>query len=224
MRHIGSIIVSLLLTALVYVLTGIGVVRWLQATGADRSVNYPRLAVGMAAILLAGLCYAVLVLSRLSPIGPVLAGLALFGVAMWATVAAASFGRTVPHSVLGTPGAAAWVAGPVGALLAVPLVATIVSPRRWRRWANRPAAVDAYSPGPSAGAAFGSPSAPAYPGSPADPGSPAYPAPPQYSAAPAYPSSAPSSPAGSYGTQGGAAWPPPATGDELTDPDSTRRL
>src|SRR5206468_166212 len=108
---------------------------------------------------------------------------------------------------------------PVGALLAVPLVATIVSPRRWRRWGNRPATVDAYTPGPSAGAAFGSPSAPAYQ------------APPQYSPAPSYPS-APSSPAGAYGTSpprapepgGGAAWPAPASGDELTDPDATRRL
>jgi hypothetical protein len=204
MRHLGSIVLSLVLTALVYVLGGIGVVDWTLGAHPSTASEYVKLGTGMGALLVAGLLYAVLVLSRLSPLGPILAGLGLFGVAMWATFATDSFEKTMPHSVLGVSGAGLVMAGPVGALLAVPLIATIVSPRRWRRWANPPAAVaPAYAapppfPQPSSGPPFGS--------SPPAPGG-----------------YAPQPPAGAIDPTA-AAWPAPATSDELTDPDATRRL
>ena len=75
MRHLGSIVLSMLLVPIVYVLTGIGLVDWSVAESGS-SLDYPRLAVALVTLLGAGLAYAVLVLARLSPLGLILAGLA----------------------------------------------------------------------------------------------------------------------------------------------------
>jgi hypothetical protein len=145
MRHLGSIVLSLLLAPIVYVLTGVGMVKSLEAVSADSTrTRYSALAVALVAIAVAGLLYSVLTLVRLSPLGPVLAGLALFTVTVWAVVSTSSFQNAVPHSVFGVRGAVTVPAAGVAALLAVPLLATIVSPRRWRRHDYTPAAV-AYS-------------------------------------------------------------------------------
>jgi hypothetical protein len=206
MRHLGSIVLSMLLVPIVYVLTGIGLVDWSVAESGS-SLNYGRLAVALMALLVAGLAYATLVLARLSPLGLILAGLALFGVSLWETFANDSFVHTMPRSILGVDQAGWAVAGPVGALLALPLVATVISPRRWRRWANPPAAVaptPAYAPPPAG-----------YPGLPpaAQPMAPSQPAPyaPQYAA--------PTSPAGSFGTPISPA-APAAPNPTVVDPTS----
>src|SRR5438874_2721190 len=91
MRHLGSILLSLVLAAGVYVLVGIGSVRLgvaLAITGHD----YTNEAIGAAALLAAGALYAAMVLPRLSPLGPLLAALAFLGVEVYALVAR---GRTV---------------------------------------------------------------------------------------------------------------------------------
>jgi hypothetical protein len=132
MRHLGSIALSFLLCAAIYVLTGIGSVKWTEAV-AFAPVKYLPLGVALAALIATGLLYSVLLLTRLSPMGPALAGLSLFGVFMWATVASESFTSTVPRGVAGVDPAGWAGAGPIAAVLAVPLIATIVSPRRWRR-------------------------------------------------------------------------------------------
>jgi hypothetical protein len=140
MRHVGSIVLSLVLTPLVYVLYGIGGTKWFAGIRPGSSKDYFALAVGLAALLAAGIAYALLTLLRLSPLGPVLAGFALVGVSLWAALDRNSFTATMPRDIAGVQGAG-WVAGPVTFLLAIPLIATIVSPRRWRRYANAPATV-----------------------------------------------------------------------------------
>ena len=196
MRHLGSIVLAMLLIPVVYLLTGIGLVDWETAESGSK-LNYARLVVALGALLVAGLVYALLLLARLSPLGLILAGLALFGVAMWQTVATSSFTHTMPRSILGVDGSGWVTAGPVSALLALPLIATLVSPRRWRKWANPPAAVapaPAYSPPPS--------------GYPAPP--PAYPGAPQYGQQqPQY--AVPTSPAGAYGAPTSAPPAPPVS-------------
>jgi hypothetical protein len=205
MRHVGSIVLSLVLIALVLSGTAYGVTQWLDGTNPEGTRDSVKLAIGAAALVVAGLLYAVLVLSRLSPLGPVLAGLALLGVALWTTLALDSFDHVVPASFAKIT---EWPLGPVGVLLAVPLLATIVSPRRWRRWANPSAAVaPAHTPGPSAGAAFGPPTPYQRPSYLQQPRS-----------APPYP------PLPGSVDPTAAAWPAPATADELTDPDATQRL
>jgi hypothetical protein len=88
-------------------------------------------------------------------------------------------------------------AGPLTLMLSVPLLATIFSPRRWRRWGSAPAAVAPspnYSPPPIA-PAFQQPPAPSGPSyAPPASGAPTYGSTPSYappSNAPGYPSSAP---------------------------------
>jgi hypothetical protein len=149
MRHLGSIVLSLVLAAITYLLTGIGLVKMAEAMFRHGTSKYTALGAALLALLVAGLLYSVLTLARLSPLGPVLSGLALFSITMWAIFATGSFQRTMPNSVLGVSGAPLVPAGGIAALLAVPLLATIVSPRRWRRYANQGATVAAYSAAPA---------------------------------------------------------------------------
>src|SRR5436190_22744034 len=105
MRHLGSIALSLVLAPLIYVLAGLGMVKvdraLISQIGRSGSTDYASLAVGVLALLAAGLLYTLLVLPRLSPLGPVLAGLAFLVVQFWALFALANFVRTVPASVFG---------------------------------------------------------------------------------------------------------------------------
>jgi hypothetical protein len=125
------------------------------------------------------------------------------------------FQDLMPGRLLGVRGAATSAAGPIAAVLAVPLLLTLFSARRWRRWGNPPAAVapsPMYSPPPqpygsrpyAASTSYGMPE-PASPGAAyASPGSPV---------GPSY--AAPGSPVG---------YPPPlspySSGD---DPEATTR-
>jgi hypothetical protein len=191
MRHLGSIVLSLLLAPIVYALVGIGLTK-MSVVHRDASTDYLAASIGVAALLGAGLVYAVLVMARLSPLGPVLVGLGYLAVTGWLIASPSSFTRTIPVDALGVRGAAWAPAGAVTALLAAPLLVTVASPRRWRRWANPPAAVAApgYAPPPLPGDSGPSyPGAPAYPGSPVYPTSyqPAYQAPTSGAPAPAYP-------------------------------------
>src|SRR5437763_1878158 len=163
MRHLGSILLSLVLAAGVYVLVGIGSVRLgvaLAITGHD----YTNEAIGAAALLAAGALYAAMVLPRLSPLGPLLAALAFLGVEVYALVAREQFAQQFDKSLLGAHGAlAAPVLFGVPLLLAVPLLATMLSPQRWRGTAGQPAAAAPYGAAPYAAATGVEPGPPAAP-------------------------------------------------------------
>lgn len=233
MRHLGSIVLSLLLAPIVYALTGIGLVKMAGIPRHLSGHDYMTLGIGVAALIGAGLAYALLVMARLSPLGPVLAGLGFLGMTAWYIGNRSSFTRIIPENLLGVRGALWAPASAVAVLLAVPVLATIVSPRRWRRWANPPAAVAApgYTPPAVTGDESGYPGTP-YPGapsySPSYSPSPAYPGSPAYSAAPAYPSNPISGPPDQSSdattplpTSGPPAWP---VRDDPADPESTRKL
>jgi hypothetical protein len=173
MRHLLSLLLAIVLTPVVFVASGYANIKFVEATAGGKVV--PAL-LAVAAILVAGLAYSVLVLARLSPVGTVLAGLALLGVVMWALVDPASYLDVTPDKVLGVNGLLTAPINGVTAVLAVPLILTIASPRRWRRYANRPVA------GPAS-------AAPAYP---TQAGAPTYS--PSYSPAYTPPSSTPYSP------------------------------
>jgi hypothetical protein len=138
MRHIGSILLSLVFGAAAYVLVGIGLVKMGGLTALHHS-TVPTAAVAAGALAGAGVLYAILLLSRLSPVGPVVVALAYLGVTAWPRVAGGSFDRWVPTSVLGVHGALRLPSVAVAALLAVPLLATVFSGRRWKRWPYAPA-------------------------------------------------------------------------------------
>lgn len=151
MRHLGSLVLSLIAGALIYVLLGVTFAKWGEALGESGGSKYGDLAIAIGAILVAGGIYAILVLARLSPLGLVLLGLLYYVVAFWVFFSPSSFGDLMPHNIAGVEGAGIAAAGPELILIGTPLLATIFSPRRWRRWGNAPAAVapaPGYAPPP----------------------------------------------------------------------------
>lgn len=185
MRHLGSLVLSLIAGALIYVLLGVTFVKWGEALGESGGSKYGDFAIAIGAVLVAGGLYALLVLARLSPLGLVLLGLLYYVVAFWAFFSLSSFSDLMPHSIAGVEGAGLAAAGPDLILVGTPLLATIFSPRRWRRWGSAPAAVapaPGYSPPPVAPGGYQAPApvaggfgAPTY-GSPS-PSTPSYAAP-----------------------------------------------
>jgi hypothetical protein len=135
MRHLGSVLLSAVLAPVIWALAGIGMIKFAESFGTF-DVDWVTLSVGLLALLGAGLCYTPLVLARLSPLGPALVGVALLGMSVWAAVSTRSFVDTVPAKVLGVP-AALLEPARFAPLLAVPLLATLLSARRWRRY-DRP--------------------------------------------------------------------------------------
>jgi hypothetical protein len=222
MRHLGSLVLSLIIGVLSYVLAGIGIVKYVEAQedlAADRAIGYLPLVLAITLLVAAGGLYSVLVLARLSPLGPVLLSFALFGLAMWSMFDLEGFDDVMPNGILGVDNALIAPAGPVSLLLSIPLLITVFSPRRWRRYAYPMAAVapsPGYSPPPSAYADTAT-----FPSSPAGGYASTYPdsAPPYASTSSSYPSY-PSSP--SYPPAPGVY--PSAPGYPDDDQDSTRRL
>lgn len=136
MRHLGSILLSLIFAPVIYVLIGVGAF-YARPDGVTSTHHYVQVAIGIPVLLGAAVLYSVLVLTRLSPIGPMLVGLAFLGVSGWALFGYASFVDAMPSTrLLGVDGAAIGAAGPGALLLAVPLLLTALSPRRWRRYAS----------------------------------------------------------------------------------------
>lgn len=135
MRHLGSIALAIVLTPLIYVLAGIGEIKFATngaMTAAGQSTDWTAIGIGVGAIVIAGGLYALLVMARISPLGPVVSALALIGVSGWAVLAQSSLVKLLGHSVFGISGAAEAPLSGLALLLAVPLVITIASPRRWR--------------------------------------------------------------------------------------------
>lgn len=130
MRHLRSILYALVLAPACWTLCAVGLTRDLG--GRARGLGTVETLSGLLLLLLAGAAYAILLLPRLSPAGPALAGLVFLGVAGWVLVAPASFDALWPAGVrkdgfdLTLPGDG------LAALLAVPLLCTALSGRRWR--------------------------------------------------------------------------------------------
>jgi hypothetical protein len=145
MRHLLSFVLSLILAPLIFLSAGYAQVKWTEQADA----SWQPALFALPAVLVAGLVYAVLVLTRLSPVGLFLAGLAFFGLGMWSLFDANSLQDLMPNRFLGVDGLLdAPVAGfgPAFAILGMPLLLTVFSPRRWRRYPNGAPAGLAYSP------------------------------------------------------------------------------
>lgn len=131
MRHLLSVLLALVLAAIVYVGAGFSAA-WFAEASAQGDTDVAKGLLGLGAAVVAGGLYSILVLARISPMGPVLAGLLYLGVGAWAITNPKLFADTMP-ALLGVNGALR-AAVPFGtSLLAVPLLITVFSPRRWRR-------------------------------------------------------------------------------------------
>jgi hypothetical protein len=160
MRHVLSVVLGIVLAPLIYIAAGIAAVKFTESRTGD-SLNLAPTAIALGAALAAGGLYALLVMARLSPVGPVLAGVLYLGVTIWALVSPSSFTDVVPGDLFSIEGALHIPVGMGTVILAVPLLVTIFSPRRWRRFATPGAMVSSYSAAPTYGAAPGS-AAPTY--------------------------------------------------------------
>jgi hypothetical protein len=127
MRHLLSFLLSLVLAPLIYISAGFSAVKFGEADGLGTSA-----VLGLVAAFVAGGLYALLVMSRLSPVGPLFAGLLYLGVTIWALVDRASFADVVPADLFGQKGLLHVPLGFGTTLLAAPLLFTVFSPRRWR--------------------------------------------------------------------------------------------
>ncbi len=134
MRHLWSLALSLVLTPLIYVAAGLSAVKFGDAGGLGASAG-----LGLLAAFLAGGLYALLVMGRLSPVGPIVAGLVYLGVTLWAVLNRAGFESVIPADIAGQKGVLHVPVGMGTALLAAPLLLTVFSPRRWRS-SDQPAA------------------------------------------------------------------------------------
>ena len=83
MRHVRSIIYALVLAPTAWVLCGMGFTGDLVARAGGTSDTLEALT-GLMLLLSAGSAYAILLLAPISPAGPLLGGLAFFGVGLWA--------------------------------------------------------------------------------------------------------------------------------------------
>jgi hypothetical protein len=159
MRHFLSVVLALVLTPLIYVSAGYSAVKFEEAN-AQSAFELAPAALGLAAAFVAGGLYALLVMARLSPLGPVLAGLAYLGLTIWALFDLTGFHDRVQGDLFGVTGLLHVPVGFDTALLAVPLLATVFSPRRWRRSVS-PDTAETASAAPAYGATPGS-AAPKY--------------------------------------------------------------
>ncbi|HEX2774717.1 MAG TPA: hypothetical protein VHN18_20160 [Micromonosporaceae bacterium] len=129
MRHIRSFVLSLVLAPLIWALTGLGLVVQ-YGVGLDLPADRGR-QVGLGALAAAGILVAVLALARLSPLGPALAGLGFLGAVAYAP----SLRLMVPALPNGLDDALVLPADGYAVVLGIPLLATALSGRRWRRTA-----------------------------------------------------------------------------------------
>jgi hypothetical protein len=159
MRHLLSLVLGLVLAPLIYIAAGYSAIK-LDDSHTGGQLHAVPAVLGILAALIAGGLYALLVMARLSPVGPVLAGLLYLGITLWAEFGQSSFLDTIPQRAFGVDGLLRVPVGFGVILLAVPLLFTIFSPRRWRRFAQ---------PAP-----IGFQAAPAYSTSPGDSAAPAY--------------------------------------------------
>lgn len=184
MRHLGSVLLTLVIGPLVLALIGRGLDAFLDATAESPAADPLAVVTALASLGLAGMLFALLILPRFSPLGPLLAaaGYLTLGAVMLLEpdrVAAAQ-----PWVQLGVDPAAATVTGALALVLAMPLLLSAFSAQRWT------------GPQPAVAPVRSAPGG--------------YPPPPPTHAAPSYP--APGPPPGySQATYVPPAYPPPTT-------------
>ncbi|MDI1460472.1 hypothetical protein QEZ54_05780 [Catellatospora sp. KI3] len=144
-RHLGSLLLTLIFAPAIFLLTGTGLSAFNTTMAAGGAADaFLDAAAALGALLLAGILYAVLLLVRLSPVGPSLGGLAFLGTSAWALADGRSYQDTFALIDIHLAGAVGQTG--LGVLLGVPLLATITSPRRWRRVADPVQAFQQYPP------------------------------------------------------------------------------
>lgn len=133
-RHLGSLLIAAVFAPSVFLLTGTGLSAFESALDDNKAVDPLGALAAFGALLLAGILYAILVLVRFSPLGPGSAGMAFFAISGWALFDINGYQAVFDPIDVNMAGAVGeWG---LGILLGVPLLATLTSPRRWRKTEN----------------------------------------------------------------------------------------
>jgi hypothetical protein len=147
MRHLGSLLAALVVGPVAWVLLAFGQTEFVWGNGATLG-GWPERALALAA---AGLLLGLIATPRISPVGPLVVGVAYTGYAV-----AALWRRGVHDALPDTvriAGRTVDLQAPVdtGTAIAVGvlLLVAAVSVRRWQRWPRHPAAPEAAAPGPA---------------------------------------------------------------------------
>lgn len=130
MRHLGSIVLAIIFAPLIYVLAGVGEVKFVLGTATD-STDWNAVGIGIGALVVAGGLYSVLVMARISPLGPFIAAALFVAAELWSVFDQAGLVKLFGTSVLGVHNAQEAPLTGIALFMAVPLIITIVSPRRW---------------------------------------------------------------------------------------------
>lgn len=131
MRHLGSLLIALVFAPAVFLLTGTGLSAFASALDDNKAVDPLGAIAAFGALLLAGVLYGILVMARLSPLGPGLAGMAGVALSGWAMFDIA--GYKAAFRLLDVHMGDAVGQWGLGVLLGVPLIGTLFSSRRWSR-------------------------------------------------------------------------------------------
>ncbi|BCJ52129.1 hypothetical protein Asp14428_36040 [Actinoplanes sp. NBRC 14428] len=129
MRHLRSILYVSVLAPSAWILCGVGLDE--NLTGRARDNGGIESLGGLLLLFLAGAAYGILLFAPISPAGPLLAGATFIAIGTWARFAPDSYASIWPAEVtkegfnISTPGYGLTV------LLAVPLICTALSARRW---------------------------------------------------------------------------------------------
>lgn len=129
MRHLGSLLVAAVFAPAIFLLTGTGLSSFSSALNDNKAVDPLGSLAAVGALLLAGVLYGILLLVRLSPVGPGSAGLAAWGMSLWALFDIEGY-RALFATLNVHMGGAVGEWG-LGILLGTPLLATLFSGRRW---------------------------------------------------------------------------------------------
>ncbi|GAB3963054.1 hypothetical protein V1634_04000 [Plantactinospora veratri] len=154
MRHLGSLVFGLVSAPIIWVLSGIGLVRFNGGISREQTGD---MILGFVAIVVVAGLLAALLLPRWSPVGTAVAGLLFMVMALWSMIDFRSMIDLLPRSFAGVDFALTAPSGAFATLLAVLLGATLLVPQRWR--SPRPAAAGfpggtgqpGFAPHPSAG-------------------------------------------------------------------------
>ncbi len=133
MRHLISLILGLVIAPAVWIATGLGQARLMAAT--DSEITLRGAFVPLAVLAAAGLVFGIIATTRVSPAGPLVAGLLMLGLQIAYLARPETVTGFLPKKILGSEGALILPATTgLGAVLGVGLMVALFSLGRWRNW------------------------------------------------------------------------------------------
>ncbi|MQA26660.1 MAG: hypothetical protein GEU94_14615 [Micromonosporaceae bacterium] len=135
MRHLFSILASLIIAPVTWLLVGFGQAKLVKASADSEGFTLGDASVPLALLAGAGLVYGLIAVTRISPLGAVLGALFFAGGQLAYAWRPMKFTDVLPQKVFGETGVLTLPASTgVAAILGGALLLSLFSVGRWRRW------------------------------------------------------------------------------------------